>query len=57
MDLSNNYENGGVNGMKVVPNEVKLVRIIWVDASGHHRCRVRFYFIFRIYLFNLESFL
>ncbi|XP_011657676.1 type-1 glutamine synthetase 1 [Cucumis sativus] len=40
MDLSNNYENGGVNGMKVVPNEVKLVRIIWVDASGHHRCRV-----------------
>ena len=45
MDLSN-CENGGVHEVKVVVSkEVKLVRIIWVDASGQHRCRVRFYFI------------
>ncbi|XP_011657677.1 type-1 glutamine synthetase 1 isoform X1 [Cucumis sativus] len=33
MDLSNNCENGGVN-------QTKVVRIIWVDTSGQHRCRV-----------------
>ena len=26
----------------VLQKDARLVRIIWVDASGRHRCRVRF---------------
>lgn len=31
----------------VLESGVSLVRIIWVDASGQHRCRVSFFFFFQ----------
>lgn len=41
--------NVHLNNMKeidVSENDVSLVRIIWVDASGQHRCRVSFLYLF-----------
>lgn len=40
-------ENGVIsagNPDKIIDNGVSLVRVLWVDASGQHRCRVIFLF-------------
>ncbi|KAK6244644.1 hypothetical protein QUC31_011053 [Theobroma cacao] len=39
-------------GTYVPEHSVSLVRIIWVDASGQHRCRVRLYLVSHINSYN-----
>ena len=39
------------------PNDAKLVRIIWVDGSGQHRCRVRFIYYYTLFKFEFNFYL
>ncbi|KAK4351476.1 hypothetical protein RND71_030789 [Anisodus tanguticus] len=47
--ISSYFQNEELNGSS---KDVTLVRIIWIDASGQHRCRVSFTFAFKL-LFSL----
>ncbi|KAJ8535525.1 hypothetical protein K7X08_023245 [Anisodus acutangulus] len=45
--ISSYFQNEELNGSS---KDVTLVRIIWIDASGQHRCRVSFTFAFKLLL-------
>lgn len=50
--ISSYFQNEELYGSS---KDVTLVRIIWIDASGQHRCRVSFTFVFKLLLLPCDN--